>query len=227
MNGIFWSAISVYIYYIFGISLENAWGAFRLNMYFLVGILLNLVVSFGMYLLGQPYVPISNIGIICQTLFFVFAAIYPNSPIYLYFLIPLKAKYLAFFFGALYIYDIIADLIGNRVWAVIPNITALVTFLLFFLASRNYHRLSPGELHRKAAYRRQVNKAKSEGNVVQFQGRNVITRHKCAVCGRTELDNENLEFRFCSKCDGNYEYCMDHLFTHEHVHQERSPKDED
>lgn len=27
----------------------------------------------------------------------------------------------------------------------------------------------------------------------------------------------NLDFRFCSKCDGNYEYCSDHLFTHQHV----------
>ena len=41
--------------------------------------------------------------------------------------------------------------------------------------------------------------------------------HRCAVCGRTELDDPCLEFRFCSKCNGNYEYCQDHLFTHEHV----------
>ena len=44
-----------------------------------------------------------------------------------------------------------------------------------------------------------------------------ITRHKCAICGKTEEDNEHLEFRFCSKCNGNYEYCQEHLFTHEHV----------
>ena len=44
-----------------------------------------------------------------------------------------------------------------------------------------------------------------------------ITKHKCAICGRTELDDPNLEFRFCSKCDGNYEYCQDHLFTHKHI----------
>ena len=46
------------------------------------------------------------------------------------------------------------------------------------------------------------------GNVTEFRGKNVITRHKCAVCGKTELDDDDLEFRFCSKCDGNYEYCM-------------------
>ena len=44
-----------------------------------------------------------------------------------------------------------------------------------------------------------------------------VTRHKCAICGRTDADDEKLEFRFCSKCEGTYEYCQDHLFTHEHV----------
>ena len=72
-------------------------------------------------------------------------------------------------------------------------------------------------MKRKADYRRQMKDPRNHGTVTQFGGKNVITRHKCAVCGRTELDGDNLEFRFCSKCDGNYEYCMDHLFTHEHV----------
>ena len=44
-----------------------------------------------------------------------------------------------------------------------------------------------------------------------------ITRHKCAVCGKTEISDPNAEFRFCSKCNGNYEYCQDHLFTHQHI----------
>ena len=39
------------------------------------------------------------------------------------------------------------------------------------------------------------------------------THHRCAICGRTEKDGEDLEFRFCSKCKGNYEYCQEHLFT--------------
>ena len=51
---------------------------------------------------------------------------------------------------------------------------------------------------------------------MSFNGRKTVTMHKCTICGKTELDDEELEFRFCSKCDGNYEYCTDHLFTHEH-----------
>lgn len=41
--------------------------------------------------------------------------------------------------------------------------------------------------------------------------------HKCSICGRTNLTNPELSFRYCSKCEGNHEYCQDHLFTHEHV----------
>ena len=80
-----------------------------------------------------------------------------------------------------------------------------LNFLIFFFSTRNYRSVSPKEVHRKRTYHRQVQQPKG------------VTRHKCAICGRTELDDPNLEFRFCSKCNGNYEYCQDHLFTHEHV----------
>ncbi len=43
------------------------------------------------------------------------------------------------------------------------------------------------------------------------------THHKCAVCGRTDEESPGMEFRYCSKCEGSYEYCMDHLYTHQHV----------
>ena len=64
---------------------------------------------------------------------------------------------------------------------------------------------SPKQARRRKTYQKKVHAA-SQNN----------THHRCAICGRTEEDGENLEFRFCSKCKGNYEYCQDHLFTHEH-----------
>ena len=73
------------------------------------------------------------------------------------------------------------------------------------------------DMKRQAEFKKKMEQAKRAGNETTHQGRTVITRHKCAICGRTELDDENLEFRFCSKCEGDYEYCMDHLYTHEHV----------
>ena len=80
--------------------------------------------------------------------------------------------------------------------------------MIFFLFNRNMRRFSPKERARKAKFRKQ-----SEPHMRYTGG----AKHRCAVCGRTELDDPCLEFRFCSKCNGNYEYCQDHLFTHEHV----------
>ena len=65
---------------------------------------------------------------------------------------------------------------------------------------------------------RQVNGEADRRHKAQQMGyQSNITKHKCAICGRTERDGDDLEFRFCSKCNGNYEYCNEHLFTHEHV----------
>ena len=45
-------------------------------------------------------------------------------------------------------------------------------------------------------------------------------RHKCAVCGITDADHPEMEFRYCSKCDGYFCYCMDHINSHVHVHKD-------
>ena len=47
--------------------------------------------------------------------------------------------------------------------------------------------------------------------------------HRCVICGRTQADNPDLEFRYCSKCEGGLEYCQDHLFTHVHVKEGETP----
>ncbi len=218
MNGLLWQVISIYFYYIIGNALENAWGKFRFNLYFFTGILFNLLSSWITYLItGISVSP--SLSFICGTMFFAFAATYPNMQFLMYFIIPIKAKYLAWFQGAVYIYTVITYIMTGRSVLIIPLVVSFANFFIFFFATRNYQRISPGEIKRKATYRKQMNEGRNSNNVTQFRGKNIITRHKCAVCGRTELDNDQLEFRFCSKCDGNYEYCMEHLFTHEHVHK--------
>lgn len=219
MTGILFLIISIYFYFIIGNSLENAWGAFRFNLYFFSGIIFNIIAAFIIYLITHISLGGSSLEIVCSTLFFAFAAMYPNMQFMFYFIIPIKAKYLAWFQGAMYVYNIFQYIVNKEYIFIIPLVVSLANFLIFFLTTRNYRRISPSEFKRKATYRREVNHARNQGNVTQFKGHNVITRHKCAVCGRTELDDDRLEFRFCSKCDGNYEYCMDHLFTHEHVHK--------
>lgn len=147
------------------------------------------------------------------SMFLAFSTIYPNATVSMYFIIPIRAKYVGILYAVLLLVDIIN---GGMVTAVVI-IASLLNFILFFFATRDYRRISPREQKRKMEYRQKVRQASQVGNATVHQGRTVLTRHKCAICGRTELDDERLEFRFCSKCEGNYEYCMDHLYTHEHV----------
>lgn len=141
------------------------------------------------------------------------AAIYPDAVFRINFLIPIKAKWLGIFYAVIMAYSFLMGNISSRIMLV----ASLLNFIVFFFATRDYRRVSPKEQKRKMEYRQKVRQAQNAGNATTYQGRNVITRHKCAICGRTELDDDTLEFRYCSKCEGNYEYCSDHLFTHEHV----------
>ncbi len=84
-------------------------------------------------------------------------------------------------------------------------VASLLNFCVILLQTAR-SRISPKQMHRKAQFERKNKRRQTKA-----------TRHKCAICGRTEEDDPNLEFRFCSKCNGNYEYCQYHLFTHEHV----------
>ena len=74
-----------------------------------------------------------------------------------------------------------------------------------FVTSRNMMHLNPKQIHRRQEFKREVRRSTG------------ITKHKCAICGRTEVDSPQMQFRFCSKCDGNYEYCEEHLYTHTHI----------
>ena len=154
-------------------------------------------------------VPLSSIGLvstnyITMSIFLAFAAIYPDMEVLLYFVLPIKMKWMALVYAVMALYYFITGGIVSRV----AIAASLLNFVIFFLSSRNMRRFGPREQARKAKFRKQ-----SRPHMTYAGG----ARHRCAVCGRTELDDPNLEFRFCSKCKGNYEYCQDHLFTHEHV----------
>lgn len=198
----------LYFYYIVGHSLENNWGAFRFNLFFFSGMIFNILATVLMYYILGISIPI-GLTFINRSMFFAYATLYPNVEMLFMYIIPIKLKYLAYFYGAYMLYDVFQYFRYSPMMGLVISIymiVSLTNFLIYFLSTRNYRRISPREIKRKSSFKKQVKQATSG------------TLHKCAVCGRTELDDENLEFRFCSKCDGNYEYCMEHLFTHEHVH---------
>lgn len=207
--------IMLYFYYSLGTTLEQTWGAFRYNVYIISGMLFTAVGAIVLYLVqsGMDANPLNaaayglTISMMISTyyvnmsIFLAFAANYPDMQILFWFIIPIKIKWLAYVYAAILAYNFIMG--GAEVRVAI--VASLLNFILFFLSTRNMKRLSPREIHRKKAYHQQVNQARG------------VTKHKCAICGRTEEDDPTLEFRFCSKCNGNYEYCQEHLFTHKHI----------
>ena len=203
----------VLLYYSLGTALERTWGTFRYNVYIFSGILFTVIAVFILYgvffALYGTEVPLSSIGLvstnyITMSIFLAFAAIYPDMEVLLYYVLPIKMKWMALVYAVMALYYFITGGIVSRV----AIAASLLNFVIFFLSSRNMRRFGPREQARKAKFRKQ-----SRPHMTYAGG----ARHRCAVCGRTELDDPNLEFRFCSKCKGNYEYCQDHLFTHEHV----------
>lgn len=204
---------SMYLYYMIGTQLEYQWGAFRFNVYFLTGVVGHILAAFIAYFalgLTGIYFPMTT-NYLNLSLFFAYAALYPNVEFLLFFILPIKVKYLALLDGVFFVYNIFQSVKNGIMYSPayfatgVCAIMSIVNFLLFFALTRNIKKYSYKEYNRKKTYRREVHQA-SRGS-----------RHKCAICGRTEEDDPNLEFRYCSKCNGNYEYCQEHLFTHEHV----------
>lgn len=195
--------LAMYLYYMIGLSLEKVWGAFRFNLYFFMGVLGHVLAAVLIYL-TTGLILMLDTSYLNLSLFFGFAAVFPDMEFLLFFVIPVKAKWLALFNGIYFIYTVIFGNWASRCAAVL----SIINFLIFFLLTRNYSRMNPKEMKRKAVFKAKVKNA------------SVKTRHKCVVCGRTEKDGENLEFRYCTRCEGNYEYCQDHLYTHKHVTKE-------
>ncbi|MCU6763636.1 Uncharacterised protein [uncultured Roseburia sp.] len=209
-TGIIFAIIMMFFYYQLGMNLERTWGAFRFNVYIFGGMIFTVIGALILYfVMGQNVLMggLFSTYYINLSIFLAFAVCYPNMQVMLYFVIPIKMKWLALVYAALAAYSAV-----NSGWAGrVAIIASLLNFLIFFLSTRNYKAYSPHEYKRKRDFKRQVHQAKTNPRT------GGVSKHKCAVCGRTEIDHPDLEFRFCSKCDGNYEYCQDHLFTHEHV----------
>ena len=216
--------IMALLYYQLGSALERSWGTFRFNVYIFGGMLFTVIGAFILYGIyaAAGTGSLETISLISSltfttnyinlTIFLAFAVMYPEMQILLFFIIPVKMKWMAVVYAVLIAINLILTSWGGR----IAIIMSILNFLIFFLSTRNYRRVSPKEIHRKQVFKAQMREPRRGS---------MVTKHKCAVCGRTELDDPNLEFRFCSKCDGNYEYCQDHLFTHQHIKHRKRQSD--
>ena len=204
-------AFALYLYYMIGKQLEAAWGAFRFNLYFFSGMLFIVLGAILAYLLTGAVLPMDT-WYLNLSLFFAFAALYPDIQLLLFFVIPIKIKWLAYLDVALLAYSMITSILSGNWAGCVVILCSLANVLVFFLMTRKGKHNSFRQNRRRKEFKKAVSRGEAE-----YRNPNGITKHKCAICGRTEKDDPNLEFRFCSRCNGNYEYCQDHLFTHEHV----------
>ena len=213
-NFLFFVIAIFFFYYPIGNSLERTWGTFRYNLYIFSGLFFVVVGAFLTYFLtGRVYLvgSVFTTYYVSTSVFLAYAACYPDMQLLLWFVIPIKMKWMGWLYGIMILYDIVSYVRMGAWVMTVPIIASFLNFILFFFSGINLHRYNPKEVKRRMEFK----KAMAGSRVNPDTGS--AAKHKCAICGRTELDDPNLEFRFCSKCNGNYEYCQDHLFTHEHV----------
>lgn len=227
-SNILFALIMLYFYYSIGTTMERVWGEFKYNLYIFTGMFLMILAAFLAYLvlylsygnsygtgivnqIAQQISPFFSTYYINMSILLAFAATFPDNVVLFMFIIPLKMKWLGILYGAWLIYEAITSVFSGQFYIFFAIAASLLNFAIFWVTKGRGMRLKPKNIIRHAEFSRET---KNPRMMTPHKG---ITRHKCAVCGRTEEDDPNLEFRFCSKCNGNYEYCQDHLFTHTHV----------
>lgn len=214
-NVLLFALMVLFFYYPIGTSLERTLGTFKYTLYILSGMVFTILGAFILYFILGGNVLVGSVFstyYISLSTFLAYAMCYPEMQVLLMFIIPIKMKWMAIFYVVIVAYEMIQYIMAGAWYLVIPIVASLLNFIIFYFGSKDFSRYNPKEVHRRNEFRRAM---EPQGRMKSGNG--TVTKHKCAICGRTELDDPNLEFRFCSRCNGNYEYCQDHLFTHTHV----------
>ena len=207
-NGGIFLIISLFFYYWLGESLERLWGSTKFTVYYVSGTLLTALASLLAYFIDGISVPVYGAVYVNTALFLAYALNYPDAMVNIYFIIPVKMKWMAALEGILFALSVVTA-IAARMWgqALMP-IVALLNLFVFFTPDflRKADRVKAHSRPQAVQFRR----------AVKEQQRQKGYNHKCSVCGRTDTDYPNLQFRYCSKCAGYHCFCEDHIFNHTH-----------
>ena len=210
--------IGLICYFSLGKAMENIWGTFRFNLFYFTGVILMDV--FCMLFGGR-----ANVQYLNMSLFLGYATLYPDAGFLLFFIIPVKAWIFALVDLALTAIDVInLTAYGLFPYSLFP-LVAIGNYFLFFgkdvvnVIPKSW-RLNAGRVFRR-------NKQPKRTGTVPFptagsyQAATAKVKeaytHKCTVCGRTDVTNPELEFRYCSRCNGYYCYCEEHISNHTHI----------
>lgn len=207
-----------------GSSLESFIGTFQMNVFLIQGILINDIGGLLFYLitrliLGTGLPVYLSAHYLLFTILLALAICMPEAEVRIYFVLPVRMKwmlivellYLAYivyscFETGVEVYGKAFGLLAGFVMSA-QIIFALLNLALFFFLAKPYH-ISRKHKKRQKQFRAQFAAPRPGSG---------ITKHKCTICGRTELDAPDMTFRYCSKCAGSHEYCEEHLYTHQHI----------
>lgn len=200
----FLALISIYFYYFIGTALEQQWGTARFNIYYFSGILLTILYGFLMYFVFGKNVNLTA-SYVYLSMFFSFAALFPNMQVLLFFVIPIKMKWLAIVDAVFFLISVFTTPFPENLLPVVAVLNFVIFCLDDLLSLVNLRIPS----RRTINFQREVKKARREQSANLYH-------HKCAVCGRTDADFPNLQFRYCSKCVGYHCFCEEHINSHIH-----------
>ena len=206
--------VSLLCYYSIGRAMENIWGTLRFNLFYFTGVVMMDV--YCMLFGGTASVTYLNLS-----LFLSYATLYPDSQFLLFFIIPVKARLFALFDLAIVVLDLFTQSFPYNFFSVI----SLANYFLFFGSDvLNVLPLS-WRINARRLFKKQPVQQK-KAKVIQFDaGSYEATKaapkapytHRCTICGRTDISNPELEFRYCSRCKGYYCYCEEHISNHSHI----------
>ncbi len=111
---------ALYFYWMMGQALESEWGAFRFNAFYLFGIIGALISGLITGFATNAYLNLS--------LFLAFAIFYPNYQVYIFFILPVKVKWLAWLDALLLIYSFVFSGWGGRLAIIFSVINVLIFF---------------------------------------------------------------------------------------------------
>lgn len=201
-----WALLFFYFYYWIGSTLEREWGTARFNIFIFSGVILTIIYGMVIYFItGQS----ASIGTyyIYLSMFFSFATLYPNTQVLFMFIIPVKIKWLAYINAAFFVFEMLST---KFPFNLLPLI-AMLNYLIFFGADL-ISSIPSGRTH----YSKTTVNFNREKQKIKYEQRQKDYNYKCCVCGRTDRDFPNLEFRYCSKCVGYHCFCQDHINNHVH-----------
>ena len=217
---VFFSLLFLFCYFSIGQQLERYCGTLRFNCYYFTGVIL---LDAAGLLLGVS----ATTYYLNLSLFLAYATIAPDTRFLLFYFIPVKAKYLAWFDIFLTLWAVVTNLFAAlhdpsllRILVSLYPLIALLNYILFF--GSDIRNLLPDSLRYRTTKTQREYRAKQRPDPNWSAGYRSSTgekpyRHKCTVCGRTDVTNPELEFRYCSKCRGYHCYCMDHINNHVHI----------